>query len=164
MIKNTVNSKRGNKSWLVVALKQQVIKAQNLASTLRERKPSNLFYLVGLYFVGTFLAYPLFFGFEMVEADSHLLAAYYLLCAMIPLSLMIVLILSLAVENRKSNREEKVFTVAMVMSFLINVVFAVLGFENLTVPVFERIDDIVIGYPVGLLDLVLAYCAVKSIK
>ena len=164
MIKNTVNSRKGNKSWLVVALKQLVTLVPNLASTLRERKPSNLFYLVCLYFVGTFLAYPLFFGFEMIEADSHLLAVYYLLCAIIPLSLMIVLILSLTVENRTSNREEKVFTVAMVISFLINVVFAILGFENLTAPVFERIDDIVIGYPVGLLDLVLAYCAVKSIK
>ena len=164
MIKNTVNSKRGNKSWLVVALKQLVTQAQNLVSTLRERKPSNLFYLVGLYFVGTFLAYPLFFGFEMVEADSHILAVYYLLCAMIPLSLMIVMVLSLVFENRVSNREEKVFTVAMVMSFIFNVLFAVLKFKNIETTFLERIDDIVIGYPIGLLDLVLAYCAVKSIK
>jgi hypothetical protein len=163
MIKNIQKQKKG-KSWLVNVLKSQMAKVQNFISTWNA-SASNLPYLCVFYWMGTLIAYPLFFGtFEMVSVGNELLAIYYLTCALIPLLLTILLLASLIIDHRKPCIYEKGFTVLMLILFIDNVAFSVLSYENLYMPILERFDDIIVGYPLGFIDFCLAFCAVKSIK
>lgn len=163
MIKNIQKQRKG-KSWLVNVLKLPVTKVQSFANTWYA-SASNLPYLCVFYWLGTLMVYPLFFGsFDMVSVDSELLAIYYLTCALIPLLLTILLLMSLLVDHRKPCIYEKGFTVLMLILFIDNMAFSILSYENLSMPILERLDDIIVGYPFGFIDFCLAFCAVKSIK
>ncbi len=167
MIKSIQKQKKG-KSWLVNVLKHQLVKVQNFTRpwcASASASASNLPYLCVLYWLGTLLVYPLFFGsFEMMSVGSELLAIYYLTCALIPLLLTILLLASLIIDHRKPCVYEKAFTVFMLILFIDNVAFSLLSYENLSMPILERFDDVFVGYPLGFVDICLAFCAVKSIK
>ncbi len=163
MIKSIQKQKKG-KSWLVNVLKRQMAKVQSFTS-MWNASASNLPYLCVFYWLGTLMVYPLFFGsFEMMSVGSELLAIYYLTCALIPILLTILLLASLIIDHRKPCVYEKAFTVFMLILFIDNVAFSLLSYENLSMPILERFDDVFVGYPLGFVDICLAFCAVKSIK
>ena len=91
-------------------------------------------------------------------------AVYYLSCSFIPVLVVLFLFITTLLRSHSATRYEKLFAIGMLILFIDNVALAVIEYEMIDIDAPYVIDSVINGYPLGLIDLLLAFCCIKSIK